>query len=97
MEINFSKYTDKELMESWLSINDIKFPDRAVRIYKTLKERGLSAQVKEGSDNTVFACVEFVAKILLAPFGGDKSSDYSCLEKEQRVLKRIQFLKSSEQ
>lgn len=47
LDIDFTKYSVKELKEAWISIDDHAYPDRAIEIYQLLKANGEAAFYEE--------------------------------------------------
>jgi hypothetical protein len=96
MSIDFSKYNDEELFESWTSIDDIQYPERAITIYKLLVARGRKPQNSFEDEHTE----PFDFLIAASPILGDILADMRleqslCIDKEKRVVKLIQSSKNS--
>lgn len=94
MDIDFSKYNEQELKEAWTSIDDYRFPDRAIQIYRLLIERGYSAHEESEYDDSILSNILFMLKPFLGGFLQDMVEENDrCREKEQRVLALIESAK----
>lgn len=97
MEIDVSKYSDEELVESWVSVNDVKFPDRAMKLYSALTNRGYGGY-SEDSKNSMCAKVQNAAHALVAtlvlPITINNIDNDLLRAKEQRVLTLFKALEN---
>ncbi|TMO78860.1 hypothetical protein CWC16_14750 [Pseudoalteromonas sp. S3776] len=93
MEINYLNYSLQELREAWIAVDDYTYPERAIEVYKLLKNLEIKASenYRDTSSTWVVSMLRNFnkPKILDPTFSDVLLEESSAMMKEKRVIKLI--------
>ena len=94
MEINYLNYSLQELREAWIAVDDYTYPERAIEVYKLLKNLEIKASEENYCDTSSAWVVSMLRnfnkpKIFDPAFSDVLLEESSAMMKEKRVIKLI--------